>query len=129
MALIKSKIILWLVIVVVAVLIVVFLTGKKPVVVRAQSVKPDDLRVIVNATTTSTIKSETEVTLSAQRTGRVVSLPVKEGDVVRHGALIARLDLTEEEVQSASVWEQSKATYDEANKNLKRMQDLFDKGM
>jgi RND family efflux transporter MFP subunit len=32
-------------------------------------------------------------------------------------------------VQAESVLGQSKATYDEADKNLKRMQDLFDKGM
>ena len=105
------------------------LTGKKPVTVKIREIKPGELRVIVNATTTSTIKSETEVTLSAQRTGRVVELPVKEGDIVRRGALIARLDLTEESVQSESVLAQSKATYEEAEKNLNRTKDLFDKGM
>jgi HlyD family secretion protein len=129
MALIKSKIILWIVIVVAAVLIVVFLTGEKPVVVRAQPIKPDELRVIVNATTTSTVKSETEVTLSAQRTGRVVVLPVQEGDIVKKGNLIARLDLTEEEVQTESTLAQSKATYEESQKNLNRIRDLFEKGM
>ena len=132
MALIKSKLILWIVIVVTAVaavFLVVLLIGKKPVVVRAQSIKPDDLRVIVNATTTSTIKSETEVTLSAQRTGRVIILPVKEGDTVKKGDLIARLDLTEEAVQTESALSQSKATYEEAKKNLTRIQGLFEKGM
>ena len=116
---------------VIAAIVVLFiaLSGKKPITVKALALKPGELRVIINATTTSTIKSETEVTLSAQRTGRVVTLPVKEGDIVKRGALIARLDLTEEEVQSTSVLAQSKATYDEADKNLKRMQDLFDKGM
>ena len=91
--------------------------------------KPGELRVIVNATTTSTVRSETEVTLSAQRTGRVVALPVKEGDVVKTGSLIARLDLTEESVQTESVLSQSKATYEEAEKNLKRIEGLFNKGM
>ncbi len=129
MALIKSKITIWIVIVVVAVLLVVFLAGKKPIVVRAQPVKPDELRVIVNATTTSTVKSETEVALSAQRTGRVVMLPVQEGDIVKKGNLIARLDLTEEEVQTESTLAQSKATYEESKKNLNRIRDLFEKGM
>jgi RND family efflux transporter MFP subunit len=129
MGLIKSKIILWVVIVVAAVLLFVFLAGKKPIAVRAQPIKPDDLRVIVNATTTSTVKSETEVTLSAQRTGRVVALPVQEGDIVKKGELIARLDLTEEKVQTESTLAQSKATYEESRKNFDRIKDLFEKGM
>ncbi len=105
------------------------MNAKKPVMVRVTELKPGELRVIVNATTTSTVKSETEVTLSAQRTGRVVSLPVKEGDLVKAGALIAQLDLTEESVQSESALAQSKATYEETEKNLKRSEDLFGKGM
>jgi len=119
----------WIVAVVAVVAVLIAISGKKPVLVKITGLKPGELRVIVNATTTSTIKSETEVTLSAQRTGRVVMLPVKEGDVVGKDALIARLDLTEEAVQSESVLGQSKATFDEAGKNLQRMEDLFAKGM
>jgi len=105
------------------------LAGRKAVPVRALEVRPGELRVIVNATTTSTVKSEYEVILSAQRTGRVVALAVRDGDRVRAGDLIARLDLTEESVQSENVLAQSKATYDEAEKNLKRSEDLYRKGM
>jgi len=105
------------------------LSGRKPVPVKVLAVKPGELRVIVNATTTSTVKSEYEVTLSAQRTGRVVKLPVREGDRVKAGALIAKLDLTEESVQSESVLAQSKATYDEAEKGFKRSEELFAQGM
>ena len=109
--------------------IAVLLAGKKPVAVRVLELKPGDLRVIVNATTTSTIKSEFEVTLSAQRTGRVVALPVREGDLVRPGVLVARLDLAEESVQTENVLAQSRATYEEAEKNLKRSEDLYRKNM
>jgi len=59
----------------------------------------------------------------------VVRLPVKEGDVVRAGALIAQLDLAEESVQSENVLAQSKATYEEAEKSFHRSEDLFTKGM
>ncbi len=124
----KRKIV-WLTALVLLAALIWGLTGKKPVTVRTLELKPGELRVIVNATTTSTVKSETEVTLSAQRTGRVITLPVKEGDVVKAGALIARLDLTEESVQSESVLAQSKAAYEETGKNLKRSEDLFNKGM
>jgi RND family efflux transporter MFP subunit len=111
------------------VVLIILLTGRKPVTVRAFELKPGELRVIVNATTTSTIKSEYEVTLSAQRTGRVVALPVREGDLVRAGDVVTRLDLTEESVQTENVLAQSRATYEEAEKNRKRSEDLFRKNM
>jgi HlyD family secretion protein len=128
LSIVKSKL-FWTAVVAAVAVLFLALGGKKPVSVKVSELKPGELRVIVNATTTSTIKSETEVTLSAQRTGRVVKLPVKEGDVVRAGALIAQLDLSEESVQTESVLLQSKATYSEAGKNLKRVEDLFQKGM
>jgi RND family efflux transporter MFP subunit len=109
--------------------LIVLLAGKKPVMVRVLELKPGELRVIVNATTTSTVKSEYEVTLSAQRTGRVVTLTVREGDRVRAGDQIARLDLAEESVQTENVLAQSRATYEEAEKNLKRSEDLYRKNM
>jgi len=115
--------------VVIVIVLAVVMTGKKPVPVKVIEIKRGELRVIVNATTTSTVKSEYEVTLSAQRTGRVIALPVREGDRVKAGDLIARLDLSEESVQSDNVLAQSKATYDEAEKNLNRSEDLFQSGM
>ncbi len=129
MALVTKKRVFWAVALAAIVLVIVLFSGKKPVVVKAAEIRPGELRVVVNATTTSTVRSETEVMLSAQRTGRVVVLPVREGDTVRTGALIARLDLTEESVQTESVLAQSKATYDEAEKNLKRVEGLFNGGM
>jgi HlyD family secretion protein len=125
----RNKKVLWAAAVIGLVVLVILMTGKKPVSVKVLELKPAELRVIVNATTTSTIKSEYEVILSAQRTGRIVSLPVREGDRVMKGDLIAKLDLTEESVQSESLLAQSKATYEEAEKNLKRSQDLFANGM
>jgi len=95
----KSKLV-WILLLVVACILIYAMSGKKPVSVKVVQLKPGELRVIVNATTTSTVKSETEATLSAQRTGKVVELPVEEGDVVKAGTLIARLDLTEESVQT-----------------------------
>jgi len=124
----KKKIV-WFGIVAVLVAVVFTLYGKKTIPVRVVKLQPGDLRVIVNATTTSTVKSETEVTLSAQRTGKVIMLPVREGDTVKAGTLIARLDLTEESVQTENALAQSKATYEETGKNLKRTEDLFNKGM
>ncbi len=129
MAFVTKKRLIWITGLIVVVAIIILVTGKKPVPIKVAEIKRGELRVVVNATTTSTVKSETEVTLSAQRTGRVVALPVKEGSVVRAGDLICRLDLTEESVQTENVLAQSKATFDEADKNLKRIEGLFNKGM
>lgn len=126
--LVKSKLV-WTVLIALGLVTIFVVRGNKPILVKAVELKPGELRVIVNATTTSTVKSETEVTLSAQRTGRVIKLPVLEGDLVKAGALIAQLDLSEEAVQSENVLAQSKATYVESGKNLNRIKELFEKGM
>jgi len=125
---VKSKLV-WISVLVMVLIILFAMSGKKSISVKGVELKPGELRVIVNATTTSTVKSETEVTLSAQRTGRVVELPVEEGDIVKAGTLIARLDLAEESVQTGNALAQSKATYEEAGKNLKRSEELSNKGM
>jgi len=125
---IKSKL-TWAAAAVAVIILIIAMSGKKPVSIKAVEVKPGELRVILNATTTSTVKSETEVTLSAQRTGRVIKLLVKEGDLVKAGALIAQLDLSEESVQTGNMLAQSKATFVESEKNLNRVKDLFEKGM
>jgi HlyD family secretion protein len=127
-ALVKSKLV-WTAVFILVIVAIFALKGKQALAVKVVELKPGELRVIVNATTTSTVKSETEVMLSAQRTGRVVKLPVQEGDIVKAGALIAQLDLSEESVQTENVTAQSKATYAEAEKNLQRSEDLFSKGM
>ena len=124
----KKKIV-WIIAAVTIIIVILALAAGNPPLVKVLKLEPGELRVVVNATTTSTVKSEDEVTLSAQRTGRVVKLPVEEGDRVKKGALIAQLDLTEEAVQSESVLKQSRSTYEEAEKNYRRMEDLFAKGM
>lgn len=126
----KSRRVLWSVLAfIAAVLVVLWLTRAKPAAVRVLEMRPGELRVIVNATTTSTVKSEYEVVLSAQRTGRVTTLAVRDGDRVRKGALIAKLDLTEEAVQSESALAQSEATFREAEKNYRRSEELYGKSM
>ncbi len=107
----------------------ILLLRKKPVQVRAVELQRGELRVVVNATTTSTVRSEFEVTLSAQRTGRITELAVREGDRVAKGAVVARLDLTEESVQSESVLAQSAATFQEAERNYRRAEELHAKGL
>lgn len=69
----------------------------KPVPVKAVKIVRGDLKVTVTATTTSTIESEHYVTVSARRMGVIYRLPVKEGDCVKEGQLLAQLDISDVE--------------------------------
>jgi RND family efflux transporter MFP subunit len=58
-------------------------------------VKRQDLEVTITATSTGTIKSETEVNITSQRSGRISRLYVEQGDRVKAGDMIAELDTSE----------------------------------
>jgi len=63
--------------------------------VRTDRAKRQLLEITVTATATGTLKSDTEIKITAQRVGRVSELPVVEGDVVRKGDVVAELDPAE----------------------------------
>ncbi|MBI5189693.1 MAG: efflux RND transporter periplasmic adaptor subunit [Nitrospirae bacterium] len=136
-----------------------YLKGRmdKPVPVKTAVLKRGDLTATVTATTTSTIESEHNVTVSAQRMGRIVRLPVEEGDFVKEGQLIAELDRADvlaelsqaganlalaksrlaqseagmviEKATSASTVEEAKSVLKESEGNLTRSKTLFERGM
>ena len=54
MNILKNKLV-WSAVIAAVVVVVFLMSGKKPLVVKAFEMKPGELRVIVNATTTSTI--------------------------------------------------------------------------
>ncbi len=127
----KSRL-LWIGIIIVAVVLTgVFFYTKwsKSIPAKAITLKKGDLKVTVAATTTSTIKSEKEVKLSAQRTGKVTFLPFDEGDYAKEGQVILKFDLTEEEVKLQSRIDELKTTFIDAEKNLKRLKGLFNDGI
>jgi RND family efflux transporter MFP subunit len=66
-----------------------------PLEVKGISVKRGDLEVTVTATSLGTVKSEEEVSITAQRAGKIIDLYFDEGDRVKAGALIAKLDTSE----------------------------------
>ena len=128
----NKKRFLWIgIITIIIILISISLYTKwsKSIPVKTVTLKKGDLRVTVSATTTSIIKSENEVTLSAQRIGRIVYLPVDEGDFVKEGQIVLRLDLTEEEVKIQNRIDELKATFIDAERNLKRLKGLFNDGI
>lgn len=54
-----------------------------------------ELVITVAATSTGTIKADTEIKLTSQRMGRVAALHAEEGSVVKKDALVAELDYDE----------------------------------
>lgn len=99
-----------------------------PVSVKYVVLKRADMVVSVFPTTTSTIRSDNEITISAQRNGRITHLPVEEGDLVTRGQVVVRLDLSEETARIFAERDQARATLTEAERTYARLQDLFAKG-
>lgn len=75
------------------------LTTERPVEVRVVEVHPRALEVALTAV--GTVEPENRVILAAQDGGVVTTLAVREGDVVRTGDLVARLDDRELRAQLA----------------------------
>lgn len=93
----------------------------KPVAVKYVVLKRADMIVSVFPTTTSTIRSDNEVTISAQRNGRVTHLPFEEGDSVAKGQIVGRLDLSEETARVFAERDQARAALTEAERTFARL--------
>jgi RND family efflux transporter MFP subunit len=69
------------------------------------------------------IVAESEITVSSKVAGRIVTLPVREGDEVAKGDILATLDNEELRVQM----EEAEANLEKAKLNLKHKQELYQK--
>ncbi len=127
----KKRLILWILVVLIIIIAGIYYLApamKPSIPVKVAPVKRGELIVSVTATTTSTIKSETETTIRTERTGRITMFSLQEGDTVKKGDLVARIDLSEEETEIRREIDQSRATYEEAERNYKRIEVLFEQG-
>ena len=91
----------------------------EPVVVRTAAVTSAPARETL--TISGSLVSETEARLSFKTGGIIQEMPVKEGDAVRRGQLLARLNLTEIDAQVA----QAQEGLTKAKRDLDRTKDLF----
>ena len=69
------------------------------------------------------IVAESEITVSSKVAGRIVTLPVREGDLVAKGDILATLENEELRVQM----EEAEANLEKAELNLKHKQELYQK--
>ncbi|MDP2279347.1 MAG: efflux RND transporter periplasmic adaptor subunit [Nitrospirota bacterium] len=99
--------------------------------VKTTPVSRQELAITVTATSTGTIKSETEVKITAQRIGKITKLFVEEGSIVKPGSMIAELDHEEAHLSlniALASLEKAKSILKEAETRLKRFSDLKEKG-
>ncbi|MFZ4592387.1 MAG: efflux RND transporter periplasmic adaptor subunit, partial [Ignavibacteria bacterium] len=89
----KKKRILWIGIIVVIILIVVavIISGKKEKLIEVQTEKVTKQNITQIVTATGKIQAETKVVISAEVSGEIISLPFKEGDVVKRGDVVVKI--------------------------------------
>ena len=131
----KIVIIAIVVVAVAAVVLAVFGGGEKPTTVTVENVSRRTITETVSAI--GKIQPETEVKISSEASGEVIFVGAKEGDSVRKGQLLVRIqpDLIETQVDqfraalaSAKVGiEIAKAELERAEADMKRVLSLFQK--
>ena len=107
--------------------------GEKPIDVRVEAVEARDL--VASVTASGRVQPRTMVDLSADITGRIVSLRVREGDLVEKGQLLLRIDpaqyeaaVQRAEASLASVRAQaaqSQANLLQAKRDLQRSEEIL----
>lgn len=93
----KSKIywISGIAIVLIAVLLVLAkkgVIGKKDEGIEIETAKADEITIVETVSATGKIQPEIEVKISSEVSGEIIDLPVKEGQVVKKGQLLVRIN-------------------------------------
>lgn len=96
--------------------------ANKSLEVRTEAVGRRVLEITVTATATGTVKSDTEVKVTAQRTGKIHRIHVVEGDIVQKKDLIAELDPVEVQINL----KRSQASLDRARSVSEEMKSSFE---
>jgi HlyD family secretion protein len=141
-----SKKVLYRVIVVFVVLIALLITlsktgviGKKDQGKEVETNVVSSLTIVETVSATGKIQPESEIKISSEVSGEIIELPIKEGDVVKKGQLLVRVnpDLytsgLNRSVASLSNTKaglsQAEAQLKEAQANYSRNKTLFEKGV
>lgn len=153
----RKIIIVLLLLLITAGILFFYLRPSVSVPVKIITVKRNDFTVAISAATTASVKSNMEINISPQMSGRLIKFPLKEGDTVKKGEVVAQIDEREVRLQVEQAGEslnqarsrleqirieidllkktistqiaETKATLDEAEGEIKRKQKLFDDGL
>lgn len=94
---------------------------RPPTNVVLMEVRPETIRDRINLP--GVIEPWTDLELLAQISGKVIEVPMEEGDKVTRGQVIARIDPTDYRI----ALDAARASFQMANANLKRLEKLFEK--
>ena len=107
--------------------------------IEVETAKADEITIIETVSATGKIQPEIEVKIASQVSGEIVSLPIKEGQIVKKGDLLVKInpDLYTSGVSRSvsnyagtkSGLAQADATFSEAKSNYDRNKTLFEKGI
>lgn len=124
---------------VVAVILLVILGGSKEEIIPVQTEKVARRTITQVVSATGKINPVFEVKITAEATGEIVSLLIREGDAVRKGQLLLRIkpDIYEAQKTSAEArlgqskanLNSTKAALDKVEAEYKRVKGLFEKGL
>lgn len=119
------------------ILLLVVFSGNKEEIVSVQTEKVEKRNVTQVVSATGKINPVYQVKISAEATGEIVNLPVREGDIVRKGQLLIRIKPDNYEAQknsaearlaqSKSSLSSTKAQLDKVESDYKRVQELAQK--
>lgn len=137
----KKKLIIFggLGVLLVIVILLVVLGGNKEEIISVQTEKVEKRTITQVVSATGKINPEFQVKITAEATGEIVSLLVREGDNVRRGQLLLRIkpDIYEAQKNSAEArlaqtkanLSSTKAQLEKVDAEYKRVQGLFQKGL
>lgn len=104
-----------------------------------ETVKADEITIVETVSATGKIQPEIEVKISSEVSGEIIALPVKEGQVVKKGDLLVKInpDLYTSGYNrtisnlsgSKAGLSQADASFKEAKASYDRSKTLFDKGI
>lgn len=80
------------IVLVILIIIAVIVSGKKEKLIEVQTEKISKRNITQVVTATGKIQSEVKVNISAEISGEIVSLPIKEGDEVKKGDLLVKIN-------------------------------------
>ncbi len=104
-----------------------------------ETAKADEITIVETVSATGKIQPEIEVKISSEVSGEIIALPIKEGQVVKKGDLLVKInpDLYTSGYNrtisnlsgSKAGLSQADATFKEAKASYERSKTLFDKGI
>ncbi|SCY73032.1 efflux RND transporter periplasmic adaptor subunit [Flavobacterium caeni] len=113
--------------------------GNKDKGIEVETAQVDEITIVETVSATGKIQPEVEVKIASEVSGEIIELPVKEGQVVKKGDLLVRINpdlytsgynrtLAGLSGTKASL-SQADASFKEAKANYDRNKSLFDKGI